>query len=99
MPPEISPAAVGLRAPPSLHARLPAPGGTPAPGIAFTPAGDGAVAVVRDRPEHGLRRLVTGLGDVVGLLAVAAAFPLAILAVGIPIALLVRLAMWIGGAR
>ena len=36
--------------------------------------------------------------EIVGLVAVASAFPIAILAIGIPIALLVRLVMWLVGA-
>jgi hypothetical protein len=43
-----------------------------------------------------LGRLVPALG-VAGLVAVDRAFPVVVLAIGIPIALLVRLVMWIAG--
>jgi hypothetical protein len=60
-------------------------------------AGDGAVLVNRSGREHGFRRLFSALEDLVGLAAVSMAFPLVILAVGIPVALLVRLVMWLVG--
>ena len=44
---------------------------------------------------HGLRRLGSVLGDIGGILAFAYAVPLVILAIGIPVALLTRLAIWI----
>ena len=44
---------------------------------------------------RGLRRLVSAIGAFGEILAVAYTVPLAILAVGVPIALLVRLAMWV----
>lgn len=43
---------------------------------------------------RGLRRLASAVGDIGGILAFAYAIPLAILAVGIPVALLARLAVW-----
>lgn len=45
--------------------------------------------------RRGLQRLASVVGDVGGILAFAYAVPLVILAVGIPVALLVRLAIWI----
>ena len=54
--------------------------------------------VARARPGHGRRRLVSALGDLAGLATIAFAFPLVILAIGIPVALLIRLAMWLGSA-
>ena len=66
--------------------------------IVRTPARDGAVAVTRAGPEHGFRRVVSALGDLAGFVAVAYAFPLVVLAIGIPVALLVRLVMWLVGA-
>jgi hypothetical protein len=56
--------------------------------------GAGAIVAAAD-VRRGLRRVfsvVVGLGE---LAAVAYAFPLVILAVGVPIALLVRLAVWV----
>jgi hypothetical protein len=43
-----------------------------------------------------LRRVTAVIGDVVGAMGVALCVPLVILAVGIPIALCVRLLLWIG---
>lgn len=96
---ETSPAAIALRAPASLPVALRPARRVSLPATTLTPAVDDAIAVIRAGPEHGLRRLASGLGDVAGLLAVACAFPLAILAIGIPIALLVRLVMWLVGAH
>jgi hypothetical protein len=45
--------------------------------------------------RRGLRRLGSVVGGIGAILGFAYAFPIAILAVGIPIALLVRLAIWI----
>jgi len=44
--------------------------------------------------RHALRRLFAALGDIGVVVLVIYAIPFAILAVGIPIALLVRAAMW-----
>lgn len=85
MTPENSPAALALPAPASLYVRLPAAGRVPD-------------AVTRAGPERGFRRLASALGDVAALVAVAYAFPLAILAIGIPIVLVIRLLMWLVGA-
>jgi len=49
-------------------------------------------------PEGAFRRLFTALGDLVGIVLIVYAFPVVILAIGIPIALLVRLAAWMVGA-
>jgi len=46
---------------------------------------------------HLLRRVVTGAGDVLGGLAMLLFIPLAILAVGIPLAIGVRLVLWATG--
>lgn len=43
---------------------------------------------------RGLRRLASAVGDIGGILAFAYAIPLVILAIGIPMALLVHLAVW-----
>jgi hypothetical protein len=43
----------------------------------------------------GLRRLLSALGDVGLFLVIVLAFPLAILAFGIPVALLIRLVLWL----
>ena len=96
MTPDNSSAALALPAPASLYVRLPA--AAPAVQIVRTPARDGAVAVTRAGPEHGFRRVVSALGDLAGFVAVAYAFPLVVLAIGIPVALLVRLVMWLVGA-
>jgi len=92
MTPEISPAAIALRAPQSLYTGLPAVGGLPARDTARAPVPD-----VAGRNHRLLRRLVSALGNGMELLALVYAFPFVILAIGIPIALLVRLAMWIVG--
>jgi len=44
-----------------------------------------------------LRRAAVVIGDVFGALGIVLSIPLAILAIGIPIALCVRLLLWIGG--
>lgn len=44
-----------------------------------------------------LRRAAVVVGDVLGVIAVILCFPFVILAIGIPIALCVRLLLWIGG--
>ncbi|HSK11124.1 MAG TPA: hypothetical protein VK911_16195 [Vicinamibacterales bacterium] len=49
-------------------------------------------------PARHLRRLASTLGDIAEILAVAYAIPLVILGIGIPVALLVRLGMWIAGS-
>lgn len=43
------------------------------------------------------RRAAIGAGDLLGAMAVVLCIPLVIVAVGIPIALCVRLLLWIGG--
>lgn len=92
MTPETSSAAVALHAPASQYVGRRPVHRLSRPATTFTPGGEGAVAV------RGFRRLVSGLGDVVGFLAVAYGFPLAILAVGIPVALLAQLVLRLVGA-
>jgi len=58
----------------------------------------GGVGVSRATRRLRLRRLVSALGDAGGILAVAYLFPIVILAVGIPIALLVRVLAGLAGA-
>jgi hypothetical protein len=97
MIPETSAAAVAVRVPAIGYAGVPSPDAAPAAETVVVPPPDGAIAVARAGLPHGLRRVVWVLGDIVGLVAVALAFPLVILAVGIPIALLVRLVIWFVG--
>jgi hypothetical protein len=44
-----------------------------------------------------LRRAAVVVGDVLGAVAIVLCIPFAILAIGIPIALSVRLLLWVGG--
>jgi hypothetical protein len=44
-----------------------------------------------------VRRAAAVIGDLLGVLAIGLAIPVAILAIGIPIALGVRVLLWIGG--
>lgn len=44
---------------------------------------------------RGLRRVASVVGDIGGIVAFAYAVPVAILAIGIPVALLVRMAIWV----
>jgi hypothetical protein len=46
-----------------------------------------------------LRRAVVAIGDLLGLAAIISCVPFVILAIGIPIALFVRLLLWVGGVR
>jgi hypothetical protein len=55
----------------------------------------GAITVAGITRGRRLSRLLSVVGDVGGFLAIAYLFPLAILAVGIPIALGVRLLAWL----
>ncbi len=55
------------------------------------------MAVPRSTHRGRLRRLMSPLGDAAGILSLAFVFPLVVLAVGIPIALLVRLLLWLAG--
>jgi hypothetical protein len=57
--------------------------------------GPAAPSVAGAGLKRGLRRVLTALGGFGEILVLAYAFPLAILAIGIPIALFVRLVMWI----
>ena len=45
----------------------------------------------------GLRRVALALGDLLAALAIVLCIPFVILAIGIPIALCIRLVLWIGG--
>lgn len=65
----------------------------PAPAIA-RPRAPGGVGM----PGRHLRRLASTLGDIAEVLAAAYAIPFVILGIGIPVALLVRLGMWIAGS-
>lgn len=94
----ISPAAVAVPAPADLYAkRL----GSLAAGSLLsreTPrvaAARSATPVAGAGLKRGLWRVLTALGSFGEILVLAYAFPLATLAIGIPIALFVRLMMWI----
>jgi len=93
MPCETTPAAVL-----STHRlRLPAAAAGPSVReVMAEPARAGAAAAASLR--RGLRRLASALVSVGAILAVVYAFPLVILAIGIPVALLVRLVLWGVGA-
>jgi hypothetical protein len=95
MIPDTSAAVPAVPPPANRFASSPSLGAVPARITVWAPANDGAVAVARASLPDGVRRLVSALGDIVGLLAVAHAFPLVILAIGVPVALLVQLVMWI----
>lgn len=45
----------------------------------------------------GLRRAAMGVGDLLATVAIVLCVPLVILAIGIPLALSVRLLLWVGG--
>ena len=64
----------------------------PAPAIAC-PGARRAAGV----PAGHLRRLASTLADLAEVVAVVYAIPIVILGIGIPVALLVRLGMWIAG--
>jgi hypothetical protein len=80
--------------------------GAPGPAPASARSGEGARVAppgavaggTGGGPARGLRPVLSALLGFAGIVAVAWAFPLAILAIGIPIALLVRLVMWVAGA-
>ena len=63
-------------------------------GAALTTTFDQARAPVVPGP---FRRAAVVVGDLLGAVAIVLCIPLVILAVGIPIALCVRLLLWIGG--
>jgi hypothetical protein len=46
-----------------------------------------------------LRRAAGVIGELLALVAIVFCFPVVILAIGIPIALFVRLLLWVGGVR
>jgi hypothetical protein len=86
MPLTVSPAAVAVRAPvtlPGVRLALPLVSGSPIGGAGL---------------RHALGRVLWVLGGFGEVLIVAYTFPLVILAVGIPIALFVRLAVATGRA-
>jgi hypothetical protein len=56
----------------------------------------GAIAITGAEFNGGLRRLRSALRGFGEIIVAGLAFPLVVLAVGIPIALLVRLGIWIG---
>lgn len=98
MPSAISQPAVALPAPADLNTNRSGP--VAAAGSSFreirrvAPGAD-AIPAAGASLSRGLRRVVSAVGDLGEILAVAYAFPLVILAIGIPIALLVRLVMWV----
>jgi hypothetical protein len=57
-----------------------------------------SLALVVETPGF-LRRAVEAIGDLLGLLAIIACIPFVILAIGTPIALFVRLLLWLAGVR
>jgi hypothetical protein len=67
----------------------------PEPGCADVAAGVPAPAAMHRRRW----RPLSALSDALKILSVAFVFPLVVLAIGIPVALLVRLLMWLVGAR
>lgn len=102
MEPVISPAPVVVSVPADPHAD----------GIGPLAAGDfsprepprvpatlGAIAVAGGGLNVGLRRSVSALGGFGEVVLVAYAVPVAVLVVGIPIVLVVRLVMWTIGVR
>jgi hypothetical protein len=98
MPSGISPAAVAAPAPANVFVdRLgPGPAVEPSPReIRRGAERAGPLPATGSGVVRGLRRLGSVVGGIGAILAFAYAFPLVVLAVGIPVALLVRLAMWI----
>lgn len=69
-------------------------GGLSSRGAARASATGAATVTVAGRT---LRRLLAALGDLGAIVLLLYAFPVVILAVGTPIALLVRLGMWVAG--
>jgi hypothetical protein len=61
---------------------------------ALTTTYDQAGALIVPGP---FRRVAVVVGDVLGAVAIVLCIPFVILAIGIPIALFVRLLLWIGG--
>jgi hypothetical protein len=98
MPSGISPAVVA--APVPANASVDRLGPVTAAGSSFREirrgaSGVGHLAVTGASLSRGLRRLASVFGGIGAIIAFAYAFPLLILAIGIPVALLTRLAMWI----
>jgi hypothetical protein len=98
MPSGISPAAVAAPAPANVFVdrfeSVPAAGSSPRE-VRRGAAAAGHLPVTGVGLSRGLRRLASAVGDVGGILAFAYAVPLVILVIGIPVALLIRLAIWI----
>ncbi len=97
MPSGISPAAVGAPAPSNVFVDRLGPGPVAGPSpreIRRGAAAVGHLPTTRVGLRRGLRRLASFVGDIGGILAFAYAVPVVILAIGIPVALLVRLAIW-----
>jgi hypothetical protein len=89
----ISEVAVAAPAPANLYAdRLGAP-----PAEASRVLAEGVPSRARGGVTHGLRLILTSLGGLGEVLAVAYAFRVAILAIGKPIALFLRTVMWMVG--
>jgi len=100
MPSAISPSAISLPAPAApgsgpFRSDTDAAGST-SPKTARAPSAE-VIPVGGARLSRGLRRLGSVLGDLGAILALVYALPLVILAIGIPVALLVLLGMWIVG--
>jgi hypothetical protein len=94
----ISPSAVVVPAPPNLYADRYGPlgpVGVPSREVPGVPAATAAWGGGRHRR---LRRGFQAIGYLGEIVAVAYAFPLIILAVGVPVALFARLVAWIAGA-
>jgi len=68
------------------------------PSAPTVPTLAGGLGVSRATRRRRLRRLLSALGDAGGILAIPYLFALVILAVGIPIALTVRVLAWLAGA-
>ena len=89
MEPVISPAPVVVSVPADPHAD----------GFGPLAATLGAIAVAGGGLNGGLRRSLSALGDFGEVVLIVYAVPVAVLAVGIPIVLVVRLVMWTVGVR
>lgn len=102
MEPVISPAPVVVSVPAEPHADGFGPlaaGGLSSREPPRVPATLGAIAVAGGGLNGGLRRSLSALGDFGEVVLIVYAVPIAVLAVGIPIVLVVRLAMWTVGVR
>jgi hypothetical protein len=98
MPTESSPPVVALSAPANLSMDGFGPAtdaGSFSREVPRVPSTLGVIWARRAGLSRGLRRLVSTFGAFGEVLAVAYAFPLLILAIGVPAVLLLRLAMWV----